>query len=168
MIERDESNLERIYQTGRADMKKDLEKLKKAKQETGIEIAAFCTGFISLVDESKRQEYIDSLIRTIEIAKELEVSPATIAVALKNLEKEQYIVRTSKEGDNRVKDVLLTEKGQKLVEDSREYFNLVDSEMYQGFSEQEKKQFVDFLKRIYHNMERLSNKQAERKKRKDG
>ena len=28
MIERDESNLERIYQTGRADMKKDLEKLK--------------------------------------------------------------------------------------------------------------------------------------------
>ena len=26
MIERDESNLERIYQTGRADMKKDLEK----------------------------------------------------------------------------------------------------------------------------------------------
>ena len=104
----------------------------------------------------------------VEIAKELEVSPATIAVALKNLEKEQYIVRTSKEGDNRVKDVLLTEKGQKLVEDSREYFNLVDSEMYQGFSEQEKKQFVDFLKRIYHNMERLSNKQAERKKRKDG
>ena len=103
----------------------------------------------------------------VEIAKELEVSPATIAVALKNLEKEQYIVRTSKEGDNRVKDVLLTEKGQKLVEDSREYFNLVDSEMYQGFSEQEKKQFVDFLKRIYHNMERLSNKQAERKKRKE-
>ena len=32
----------------------------------------------------------------VEIAKELEVSPATIAVALKNLEKEQYIVRTSK------------------------------------------------------------------------
>ena len=28
MIERDESNLERIYQIGRADMKKDLEKLK--------------------------------------------------------------------------------------------------------------------------------------------
>ena len=52
----------------------------------------------------------------VEIAKELEVSPATIAVALKNLEKEQYIVRTSKEGDNRVKDVLLTEKGQKLVQ----------------------------------------------------
>ena len=50
---------------------KDLEKLKKAKQETGIEIAAFCTGFISLVDESKRQEYIDFLIRTIEVAKEL-------------------------------------------------------------------------------------------------
>lgn len=50
---------------------KDLEKLKKAKAETGIEIAAFCTGFISLVDETKRQEYIDSLIKTIAVAKEL-------------------------------------------------------------------------------------------------
>lgn len=50
---------------------KDLNKLKKAKEETGIEIAAFCTGFVSLVEESKRQEYIDFLIRTIDVAKEL-------------------------------------------------------------------------------------------------
>ena len=50
---------------------KDLDKLKKAKAETGIEIAAFCTGFISLVDETKRQEYIDFLIKTIAVAKEL-------------------------------------------------------------------------------------------------
>ena len=48
MIERDESNLERIYQTGRADMKKDLEKLiadidkkmKKAAAELNFELAA--------------------------------------------------------------------------------------------------------------------------------
>ena len=50
---------------------KDLDKLKKAKAETGIEIAAFCTGFISLVDETKRQEYIDFLIKTIAVEKEL-------------------------------------------------------------------------------------------------
>ena len=50
---------------------KDIDKLKKAKADTGIDIAAFCTGFISLVDESKRQEYIDFLVRTIALAKEL-------------------------------------------------------------------------------------------------
>lgn len=50
---------------------KDLEKLKKVIDNTGIEIAAFCTGFISLIDEAKRQEYIEYLIRTITLAKEL-------------------------------------------------------------------------------------------------
>lgn len=50
---------------------KEWDKLKRAKQETGIEIAAFCTGFISLVDAQKRQEYINFLIRTITAAKEV-------------------------------------------------------------------------------------------------
>lgn len=50
---------------------KDIEKLKRAKRETGMEIAAFCTGFISLVDAPERSKYIDSLKRTIAAAKEL-------------------------------------------------------------------------------------------------
>lgn len=50
---------------------KDLDKLKKAVLETGIEVAAFCTGFISLVDASKREEYLESLKRTIDTAREL-------------------------------------------------------------------------------------------------
>lgn len=50
---------------------KDWDKLKRVKEETGIEIAAFCTGFISLVDETKREEYIEFLKRTITAAKEV-------------------------------------------------------------------------------------------------
>lgn len=50
---------------------KDIEKIKKTIKETGIEISAFCTGFISLVDAPKRAEYVEALKRTISIAKEL-------------------------------------------------------------------------------------------------
>ncbi len=53
MIERDESNLERIYQTGRADMKKDLEKLKayldsESQTETKFDLYPF--SYVMIVD----------------------------------------------------------------------------------------------------------------------
>lgn len=50
---------------------KDLEQLMKLKKEADLEIAAFCTGFISLVDAGERGTYLESLKETIGIAKEL-------------------------------------------------------------------------------------------------
>lgn len=50
---------------------KDIHKLKKAAEENGIEISAFCTDFISLVDETKREDYLEALKRTIDTAKSL-------------------------------------------------------------------------------------------------
>lgn len=49
---------------------KDISLLEAYRKE-GIEIAAFCTGFISLVDDKKREEYLESLKKTIETAKRL-------------------------------------------------------------------------------------------------
>ncbi len=49
---------------------KDVELLEKLHNE-GIRIAAFCTGFISLVEEGEREKYIESLKKTIETAKRL-------------------------------------------------------------------------------------------------
>jgi hydroxypyruvate isomerase len=48
---------------------KDLDAIKKAKEETGLELSAFCTTFVSLVDETKRQEYIEGLKESVEKAK---------------------------------------------------------------------------------------------------
>lgn len=50
---------------------KDIDGLNAYRKKEGINIAAFCTGFISLVDASKRQAYIESLKETIETAKKL-------------------------------------------------------------------------------------------------
>ena len=50
---------------------KDIGALEAYQQKEGIEISAFCTGFISLLEADERQRYIESLERTIETAKRL-------------------------------------------------------------------------------------------------
>ncbi len=48
---------------------KDLKAIKAANDELGLEVAAFCTKFISLVDAAKRNDYIKGLQESIEAAK---------------------------------------------------------------------------------------------------
>ena len=48
---------------------KDLKAIKAVKEELGLEVAAFCTKFVSLVDIGKREEYIIGLKESIEAAK---------------------------------------------------------------------------------------------------
>ena len=43
------------------------------------------------------------------------------------------------------------------MEESCEYFDTVDQQMYQGFTEDEKRNLCEYLDRIYSNMERLKN-----------
>ncbi len=53
----------------------DKEKLKEIsllKDELGLEAAAFCTKFISLVDAAQRESYLDALKESINIAKKLD------------------------------------------------------------------------------------------------
>ena len=49
----------------------DVDAIAAAAQKNGVAIAAFCTKFVSLVDTSKRAEYIQGLKETIEVAKKL-------------------------------------------------------------------------------------------------
>ncbi len=50
---------------------KDTEKIKAVKDELDLDVTAFCTKFISLVDAFQREEYIKGLKETIERAKYL-------------------------------------------------------------------------------------------------
>ena len=50
---------------------KDIDALIKTKTESGMDIAAFCTKFISLVDASRREEYLAGLAETISVAQKL-------------------------------------------------------------------------------------------------
>ncbi|MFT5196014.1 MAG: hydroxypyruvate isomerase [Cellvibrionaceae bacterium] len=50
---------------------KDLEAIRKAKEELGMTAVALCTRFISLVDASKRSDYLQGLKETIVVAQSL-------------------------------------------------------------------------------------------------
>lgn len=95
----------------------------------------------------------------VELARKLEVTPATIAVSLKSLEKTGFIERRMRQEDNRVNFVELTERGRQIVEMSRDFFDMLDRQMYQGFSEDERIQFSHFLERIYQNMQGMAETQ---------
>lgn len=48
---------------------KDLDQLEKVLAETGIKVSTFCTKFISLVDASQHDAYIEGLVESIAVAK---------------------------------------------------------------------------------------------------
>ena len=103
----------------------------------------------------------------VELARMLEVSPATIAVSLKSLEKSGLIEKRMGQEDNRVNFVELTEKGQRVVEESRDFFDMLDQQMYQGFTREERMHFRRFLARIYENMHGMAERQSKGGKRWD-
>lgn len=87
-----------------------------------------------------------------EIAAAMKVSTATIAIALKKLEKNGYINKITDEEDNRLNIIVITEKGRNVVEMSRQLFDDIDSTMFEGFSNEEKKNFINMLDRIEDNL----------------
>ena len=51
---------------------KDVDTMDKVRKELGMNVVALCTKFISLVDETKRDEYLTALAETASVAKKLE------------------------------------------------------------------------------------------------
>ena len=52
----------------------DIDEIAKVAKDNNIKIAAICTKFISLTDESKRQAYLKGLNETIEVCNQLDCS----------------------------------------------------------------------------------------------
>src|SRR5690554_5030590 len=50
---------------------KDLDDLERAARESNLEVATFCTRFVSLVDPEERDKYLEGLQATISVAKRL-------------------------------------------------------------------------------------------------
>lgn len=91
-----------------------------------------------------------------ELAKELEVSTATVAVSLKKLERDGYIQKKAKEDDSRVNFVKLTDKGKEVVEGSREIFEYIDKQVIKGFSEEDLVFLRKCLWRMYENLSEIN------------
>lgn len=51
---------------------KDIDAIDRARKELGLQISAFCTKFISLVDRSQHEAYLRGLEETLAVAKKLD------------------------------------------------------------------------------------------------
>lgn len=92
-----------------------------------------------------------------DIAEHMEVSTATIATSLKKLEKGGYIKKAVDETDNRFNNIIITEKGNKVVEESRQIFASTDQKLFEGFTKEELNNLYGLLQKLDANINKMEN-----------
>lgn len=92
-----------------------------------------------------------------DIAEAMHISTATVAVTLKKLEKGGYIKKEMDTSDNRNNHIRITPMGQKVVEESEIIFETMDKGIFEGFTKEELKQYMEFLDRIVGNLKKISS-----------
>ena len=85
------------------------------------------------------------------LAKALKFDKGTTAVAMKQLEAREYIVREANCSDRRSRKVCITPKAKAIESEFMEIITGWTDVLTQGFSKQEKKAAADFLKRMSEN-----------------
>lgn len=91
-----------------------------------------------------------------DFAQALDVSPACVARTLKSLSAAGLIDRA--EGtDGRCREIAILPAGQKLVDDSVKTFHAIDTEMFEGISDEEIDRLTETLNRLYQNLCRMEN-----------
>ena len=87
------------------------------------------------------------------IAEHIGVSSAAITGALQKLEQDGYIERNHGE-DGRFNEVAITEKGKKIVEETRQLFSTADISLFDGFTDKELDIYIENLTKIQENIKK--------------
>ena len=99
-----------------------------------------------------------------EMARALNLSPATMTVTLKRMKKAGLVLREMDEHDQRILRVHLSEKGREMCEIGESRIGVVTAELLEGFTLEEQQQLNEYLGRIARNMERVVEKEPEQDK----
>ena len=95
-----------------------------------------------------------------KLAEVMQVSPASVARSLKGLDRDGYIARSGG-ADSRCNETVITEKGQRMLDESLKLFLSLDERSYEGFSEAELAQMQGLLERLLNNLNRIKQKNGE-------
>ena len=90
-----------------------------------------------------------------QIAEELDISPASVARTLKQLEAGGYIERCGSDVDGRRNEIAISAKGEEMVRRSREIFERMDAARFEGFGPEELDQLEALLQRQIDNLRRV-------------
>ena len=87
-----------------------------------------------------------------ELARRLFLSPATVAVSLRTMERSGYVARRVDESDQRRNLVSITEEGKRTMELCAQAFLAADARLLSDFSAGEKQQLTSFFIRMLRNL----------------
>jgi DNA-binding MarR family transcriptional regulator len=90
-----------------------------------------------------------------QFAEALGVSPATVAISIKRMERAGLVTRVPDPEDLRRNRITITEKGRRLVDDCIRAFRHVDTGMFRGFSDEEREELAGYYRRMVRNLEEL-------------
>lgn len=82
----------------------------------------------------------------------LGVSPATIAVSIKRMEKAGLVCKSADANDQRRNHLAITDKGLHLVDDCIQAFQHVDAGTFRGFTEEERRQLEGAYRHMMENL----------------
>ena len=88
-----------------------------------------------------------------ELAQKLNVTPASVNVSLKRMEKSGWISKVALTEDLRCTSIRLTEKGEGLARRCKEEMDTINGAKYIGFSSEELAQLADFYRRMNQNLQ---------------
>ncbi len=88
-----------------------------------------------------------------ELARRLRVSPATVTVSLKSMERDGYVKKLSNAEDLRCKPITITEKGRQAARLIDEVFETLDHGMYRGFSPEDLDSIAGLYRRMIENLD---------------
>ncbi len=119
------------------------EKLSVVQKEISRRQAAV----IGIIDEYQGKPVFQK-----DISRILKIRRSTATSMLQDMERDDLIKRVPVGGDMRLKQLLLTEKSMRFAMLIREEFTMIEETIIRGFSEDEKKQFRNYLERIKENL----------------
>jgi DNA-binding MarR family transcriptional regulator len=96
-------------------------------------------------------------INQLELARKKGVGKASVTKALKKLEEQGFINRTVDAEDKRNLRCYVTEKGAAIADELIGLSAHIETDIFAGFSEEEKEQFYSYLQRLLNNTRRMAD-----------
>ncbi|MEG0107702.1 MAG: MarR family transcriptional regulator [Lachnospiraceae bacterium] len=87
-----------------------------------------------------------------ELSKKIKITPPSVTVAIRKMEDEGYILRTSDETDQRIIRLEVTEKGQNCIVQITSVLNQMEELLFANISEEEKLLFRRLLIQMRDNL----------------
>ena len=97
-----------------------------------------------------------------ELSEALRLSPSTLTISIKSLEKRGYVRKTTDENDLRRNYVEITDEGMEVSDKCRECLEEIDEAMYAGFTAGEKEMALELMGRMTENLRSILRKEGEK------